>query len=151
MSEIAQEAQKTAIESSRMDTSEEYSIVLRKELTSIIVNTLCRDIGLVNGELNYQAHADLAGGLKKLLFKAILRKKDIIIYEKHGEKIIKGLFQVYTDNEFNKNNMLLPPELRSIKDDQKRLVVDHISGMMDSFAAQEYERFFGKGSAEKLF
>lgn len=33
MSEIAQEAQKTAIESSRMDTSEEYSIVLRKELT----------------------------------------------------------------------------------------------------------------------
>lgn len=151
MSEIAQEAQKTAIESSRMDTSEEYSIVLRKELTSIIVNTLCRDIGLVNGELNYQAHADLAGGLKKLLFKAILRKKDIIIYEKHGEKIIKGLFQVYTNNEFNKNNMLLPPELRSIKDDQKRLVVDHISGMMDSFAAQEYERFFGKGSAEKLF
>ena len=151
MSGIAQEAQKTAIESSRMDTSEEYSIVLRKELTSIIVNTLCRDIGLVNGELNYQAHADLAGGLKKLLFKAILRKKDIIIYEKHGEKIIKGLFQVYTNNEFNKNNMLLPPELRSIKDDQKRLVVDHISGMMDSFAAQEYERFFGKGSAEKLF
>ncbi|WP_410490099.1 hypothetical protein, partial [Aeromonas veronii] len=151
MSEIAQEAQKTAIESSRMDTSEEYSIVLRKELTSIIVNTLCRDIGLVNGELNYQAHADLAGGLKKLLFKAILRKKDIIIYEKHGEKIIKGLFQVYTDNQFNKNNMLLPPELRSIKDDQRRLVVDHISGMMDSFAAQEYEKFFGKGSAEKLF
>ncbi|MFM4936470.1 hypothetical protein ACET94_16125 [Aeromonas veronii] len=64
---------------------------------------------------------------------------------------MKGLFQVYTDNQFNKNNMLLPPELRSIKDDQRRLVVDHISGMMDSFAAQEYEKFFGKGSAEKLF
>lgn len=46
--------------------------------------------------------------------------------------------------------MLLPPELRSIKDDQRRLVVDHISGMMDSFAAKEYEKFFGKGSAEKL-
>jgi len=92
MSEIAQEAQKTAIESSRMDTSEEYSIVLRKELTSIIVNTLCRDIGLVNGELNYQAHADLAGGLKKLLFKAILRKISLFM-KSMGRKLLKGFFR----------------------------------------------------------
>ncbi|HAS2708669.1 TPA: hypothetical protein I6W93_003641, partial [Vibrio cholerae] len=31
------------------------------------------------------------------------------------------------------------------------LVTDYISGMMDSYAAQEYEKYFGKGSADKLY
>ncbi|MFM8333044.1 MAG: hypothetical protein ACKN9T_15270, partial [Candidatus Methylumidiphilus sp.] len=32
-----------------------------------------------------------------------------------------------------------------------RLIVDYISGMMDSFALQEYEKYFGKGSSEALY
>ncbi len=150
MTDIARHVQAVAINSSRMGTSEEYSIVLKKELTSVIVNTLCRDIGVINGTLGYREHAVLAEGLKKLLFKAILRKKDIIIYEKHGEKIIRGLFEVYMDDNYNKDNILLPPELRSIDDTKERIIADHISGMMDTFATQEYEKFFGKGSSEKL-
>lgn len=150
MTDIAHHVQKVAINSSRMGTSEEYSIVLKKELTSVIVNTLCRDIGVINGVLGYREHAVLAEGLKKLLFKAILRKKDIIIYEKHGEKIIRKLFEVYMDDNYNKGNILLPPELRSIDDTKERIIADHISGMMDTFATQEYEKFFGKGSSEKL-
>ncbi len=47
--------------------------------------------------------------------------------------------------------MLLPPELRAINDCKTRLVTDYISGMMDSYAAQEYEKYFGKGSADKLY
>jgi predicted deoxyguanosinetriphosphate triphosphohydrolase len=155
MSTIAQDVQKDAMKAEKMETSEEYAIVLKKELTSKIVYILCQDIGVIDSEhgkeLGYKTHKKFAEGLKKLLFKAILRKKDIQLYEKRGEKIIKGLFEVYSDNNYNKNNILLPPELRCLDDCKTRLVVDYISGMMDSFAAQEYERYFGKGSLEKIY
>lgn len=85
------------------------------------------------------------------MFKAILRKKDIQLYERRGEQIIRGLFEVYSDEKYNKDNMLLPPELRAINDCKTCLVTDYISGMMDSYAAQEYEKYFGKGSADKLY
>jgi predicted deoxyguanosinetriphosphate triphosphohydrolase len=148
---IAKEAQHVAMQANRSDSSEEYAIVLKKELTSKIVNTLCSDIGLVDGCLGYKHHAKLAEGLKKLLFKAILRKKDVQLYERRGEQIIRGLFEVYSDEKYNKDNMLLPAELRSLKDSKARLVTDYISGMMDSYAAQEYEKYFGKGSADKFY
>ncbi|KAF7787209.1 hypothetical protein PRUB_a4385 [Pseudoalteromonas rubra] len=151
MAKIAQDAQNVAMKASRSGTSEEYAIVLKKELTSKIVNTLCSDIGLVGDCLGYKQHAKLAEGLKKLLFKAILRKKDIQLYERRGEQIIRGLFEVYSDEKYNKNNILLPPELRTINDCKTRLVTDYISGMMDSYAAQEYEKYFGKGSADKFY
>jgi predicted deoxyguanosinetriphosphate triphosphohydrolase len=151
MSTIAKDAQSVAMKASRSGTSEEYAIVLKKELTSKIVNILCSDIGLVDGCLGYKEHAKLAEGLKKLLFKAILRKKDIQLYERRGEQIIRGLFEVYSDEKYNKDNILLPPELRSINDSKTRLVTDYISGMMDSYAAQEYEKYFGKGSADKFY
>lgn len=153
---IAQTVQSEASKSNSLNSSEEYSIVLKKELTSTIVNMLCSDIGLVKNEqgndvLGYKEHALLAEGLKKLLFNAILRKKDIQLYEKRGEKIIRGLFEVYSDKKYNKGNILLPSELRSINDCKGRVVTDYISGMMDSYAAQEYEKYFGKGSAENLY
>ncbi|MFN1550214.1 deoxyguanosinetriphosphate triphosphohydrolase family protein [Vibrio natriegens] len=151
MAKIAKDAQSVAMKASRSGTSEEYAIVLKKELTSKIVNTLCSDIGLVDGCLGYKEHAKLAEGLKKLLFKAILRKKDIQLYERRGEQIIRGLFEVYSDEKYNKDNILLPPELRAINDCKTRLVTDYISGMMDSYAAQEYEKYFGTGSADKFY
>jgi predicted deoxyguanosinetriphosphate triphosphohydrolase len=151
MADIAKDAQNVAMKASRSGTSEEYAIVLKKELTSKIVNTLCSDIGLVDGCLGYRQHAKLAEGLKKLLFKAILRKKDIQLYERRGEQIIRGLFEVYSDEKYNKDNILLPPELRAINDCKTRLVTDYISGMMDSYAAQEYEKYFGKGSADRFY
>jgi len=151
MQEIAQSVQKIAMKSYRIGTSEEYAIVLKKELTSTIVNTLCSDIGLIEGKLGYKQYAKLAEGLKKLLFKAILRKKDIQLYERRGELIIRGLFEVFSDEKYNKGNILLPPELRSINDCKDRLVTDYISGMMDSYAAQEYEKYFGEGSSNRLY
>jgi len=151
MSALAKSVQNEAMKAERDGTSEEYAIILKKELTSRIVNTLCSDIGLVNGKLGYKNHAKLAEGLKKLLFKAILRKKDIQLYERRGENIIRGLFEVYNDESYNKDNILLPAELRSVPGCKTRLVTDYISGMMDSFAAQEYEKYFGKASADKLY
>lgn len=148
---ITEEARKTATQAHRTRSSEEYAVILKKELTSIIVNMLCNDISLINGCLGYKNHKDLAEGLKKLLFKAILRKKDVQLYELRGKKIIKGLFQVYTDESYNQKNILLPPELREINEPKERIVTDYISGMMDSFATQEYEKYFGKGSLEQYY
>lgn len=152
---IAQHAQTEALKSELQESSEEYAVVLRKELTSTIVNTLCRDICVIESadgpQLGYRTKKLLAEGLKKLLFKAVLRKKDVQLYEKRGEKIILGLFQVLTDTSYNRDNLLLPAELRHVEAPVERVVIDYIAGMMDSFAAQEYERYFGKGSLEKIY
>lgn len=152
---IVHEVQDTALKSIRLQTSEEYSAILRKELTSTIVHNLCLDIGLIEKEgifqLGYKSKAILSGGLKKLLFNAILRKKDVQHYEKKGEKVIRGLYKVYTDTSYNKDNILLPAEVRHLVCDQKRLVIDYISGMMDSYAEKEYTKYFGKGSLECLY
>lgn len=152
---IAQHAQTEALKATHHESSEEYAVVLRKELTSTIVNTLCRDLGVVKSEngdqLGYRSKALLAEGLKKLLFKAVLRKKDVQLYEKRGEKIIEGLFEVLTDQTYNRDRILLPPELRHVIAPTERVVIDYIAGMMDSFAAQEYERYFGAGSLNNIY
>ena len=138
-----------------LDTSEEYSAVLRKELTSKIVHALCRDISVVGQgnerKIGYRNNAVLAEGLKMLLFKTISRKKDVQLYEKRGEKIIRGLFSVLSDEKYNKDNILLPPELRKLKEPQARVVADYIAGMMDGFAASEYEKYFGVGSLKDIY
>lgn len=153
--EITDYSEKEAMKSTTHKSSEEYSVVLRKELTSTIVNKLCRDIAVIENkekiELGYKSKEKLAGGLKNLLFKAILRKKDVRLYEKRGEKIIRGLYEVLTDKKYNKDNILLPAELRHVSDPSERLVIDYIAGMMDSFAAQEYEKYFGKGSLDAIY
>ncbi|WP_225736392.1 hypothetical protein [Halomonas colorata] len=71
-------------------------------------------------------------GLKKLVFKTVLRKNHIQEYEMRGDKVVKGLFCVYDDAELNRDLILLPPELRARGDKEcrKRLVCDYISGMM---------------------
>lgn len=152
---IVQQVQNIALKSSKLETSEEYSAVLRKELTSTIVHDLCVDIGIIEKDgiiqLGFKTKEKLSEGLKKLLFNAILRKKDVQHYEKKGEKIIRGLYEVYTDTKYNKNNILLPAEYRKRNDKQERLVIDYISGMMDSFAEQEYIKYFGKSEIEKLY
>ncbi|MES2262305.1 MAG: dNTP triphosphohydrolase [Pseudomonadota bacterium] len=150
-SRIADLAHDEALKCEQHASSEEYSIVLRKELTSQIVHELCRDIDVVDGELGYQSKGLLAKGLKNLLWKAILRKKDVQLYEKRGEKIIRGLFEVLSDRQYNRDNILLPPELRCLKDSRERLVIDYIAGMMDSYAAQEYEKYFGAGSLDAIY
>jgi dGTPase len=165
--EIAKDSQAFATQANRMDTSEEYSFLLRKELTSNIVYKLITHIGVVSEDevkqLGYTGnYGKLAEGLKKLVFKALLRKKDVQLYEKQGERIIRGLFEVYTDPRFNDKFLLLPPEYRAIAKQverktqqetitKKRVVIDYIAGMMDSFAIQEYQRYFGASSLEKIY
>lgn len=153
---IVKTTQRYAQGSSSLGTSEEYSIVFRKELTSKIVNTLMSDVGLISregvDEIGYQRLGELALGLKKLVFKAILRKNHIQEYEMRGRKVIEGLFNFYDDGSRNSGLILLPPEIRSREkhESRQRLVCDYISGMMDSFAAKEYIKYYGKSEYERL-
>lgn len=150
-----------AAKAERLKSSEEYAFLFRKELTSRLVNRLISNIGVVGAgsgeELGYAGDRDLARGLKKLVFKAVLRGADVHLYEKRGEKVIKGLFEVYTDEKYNDGLRLLPPEYRKLRDesgdeyDLRRLAADYIGGMQDSFALQEFERHFGRSSLDRPF
>ncbi|MCI5223830.1 MAG: hypothetical protein D3924_14450 [Candidatus Electrothrix sp. AR4] len=149
--------QKFAGSDKNLTSSEKYTSILKKELTSKIVNILARDIKLIEEEgqekLGFKNYSLLSEGLKKLVFKTILRKRNIQMYEKMGDKVISGLYAVYTDIEFNRGGILLPDEYRNDSDECmfKRSVVDYISGMMDSFAISEYKRYFGESSFKKLY
>lgn len=149
---IVKEVQSYAMSSHSLKTSEEYSMVFRKELTSRIVNTLVDDIGLVNNqtEIGYKNLENLALGLKKLTFKTVLRKNHIQEYEIRGEKVLRGLFDIYTNKNINKNNRLLPAELRNLDSPKERLVCDYLSGMMDAFAANEYIKYYGESNYQQL-
>jgi len=144
-------------QSSPTRSAEEYSSILRRELTSRIVDTLVRDIGVVDGNfdkvsLGFKNHRLLSEGLKKLVFQSLLRKRNIQHYEKMGDKVISGLFEVYSDNSFNKNGLLLPVEYRSSKNkESKRLIIDYISGMMDTFSIKEYKKYYGINSLDALY
>lgn len=153
---IVKSTQRYAQKTGSLGSSEEYSMVFRKELTSKIVSALMKDVGLVckdgTQQIGYKQLGNLALGLKKLVFKTVLRKNHIQEYEMRGNKVIKGLFRVYDDAELNRDLILLPPELRARGDKEcrKRLVCDYISGMMDSYAAQEYMKYYGESSYNKL-
>ncbi|MFD1270758.1 hypothetical protein [Paenibacillus motobuensis] len=135
-------------------SSEEYSFLFRKELTSKIVNRLIRDIfyDQEKNRLFYREHNKLAEGLKMLVFSLIMRRPSIQLYEKKGEKVLRGLYEVYKDEHLNEDLKLLPPEYRIFKDDteRRRNIIDFISGMMDQFAMHEYEKYFGTGEIKKL-
>lgn len=155
--EIIESCQKEAGDAYLMRTSEEFSYIFIKELTSTIINTLCKDIAVVNNngveEIGYLHHAKLAAGLKNVLSKMILKKKSILQYEKRGENIIRGLFQVYSDEQYNPDLQLFPAELRYRvgKENRTRLITDYISGTMDAFATQEYIKYFGESEYNKLY
>ncbi len=125
-------------------------MIFRKELTSNIVNCLVTDISVIknkNGfyELGFGNLNALSEGLKKLLFKVIMRKRNILTYEFRGNVIINDLYVFYNKDE---NYKFLSPELKfslpkedtdAFEAKKKRAVVDYTSGMMDTFAIKEWE------------
>ncbi|WP_080835682.1 deoxyguanosinetriphosphate triphosphohydrolase family protein [Cohnella massiliensis] len=135
-------------------SSEEYSFLFRKELTSKIVNRLIRDVfyDQRKNRLSYREHGKLAEGLKKLVYFLIMRRPSVQLYEKKGEKVLRGLYEVYKDERLNQDLQLLPPEYRIFEGEaeRRRNIIDFISGMMDQFAMHEYEKYYGTGELERL-
>jgi len=124
-------------------TSEEYAMLLRKELTSKLTSLFIEDVGLVNGKLGYLKYNKLVKGLKKLTFHAIKRQPDIIEYEQLGKSILSKLFHLYMDKDFNKDMLLMPANYRN-EEKRERKVLDYLGGMMDIYALRKYEKYFGK-------
>lgn len=154
---IVKHARKFASMASTYKTSEEYSSLFLRELSSEVVNSLVCDVGVVNNEIDYKNFGILAVGLKKLTYEAVGRKRDIKQYELMGEKILRGLFEVYTDKSYNKKGKLLPTDYISsyyLKEDKglfTHAARDYIAGMMDSFAVEQYKKYFGESELNKIY
>ncbi|MFB6471255.1 deoxyguanosinetriphosphate triphosphohydrolase family protein [Paenibacillus glucanolyticus] len=154
LNSIANQCREFAKRGAYFQSSEEYSFLFRKELTSKIVNRLIRDVfyDQEKDRLVYREHSKLAEGLKKLVFSLIMRRPSVQLYEKKGEKVLRGLYVVYKDEHLNEGLKLLPPEYRIFESDseRRRNIIDFISGMMDQFAMHEYEKYYGTGELDKL-
>ncbi|MBF9166160.1 deoxyguanosinetriphosphate triphosphohydrolase, partial [Acinetobacter baumannii] len=93
LNEIIEKSKATASKAFRLNSSEEFAIIFRKELTSNIVNVLVNDITVTQGEnsfrqLGFGTKENLSSGLKDIVFKVIMRKRDIKSYEHKGNMII---------------------------------------------------------------
>jgi dGTPase len=124
-------------------TSEEFSMLYRKELTSLLANAFVRDVDFVDGKLGYKNLGLLVSGLKTLTFESIKRQPDIIEYEQLGKHVLTKLYKLYTDKDYNRDMVLMPANYR-FPDKWERKVQDYIGGMMDIYAIQQYEKYFGK-------
>lgn len=152
-------------------SSEEYSFIFRKELTSIIVNELISDLDILSitelkedfqtktgtvrqNEIAFK-HWRLVRGIKHCTFGGVNRTNEIQVYERLGTKVISGLFEALSDDQFNKDLLLLPVEYRSSKDDSEKLryrrISDYIGGMMDTYAIDIYANIFGDSELKRIY
>jgi len=131
-------------------TSEEYAMLFRKELTSILANAFVRDVDFVDGKLGYKNLGLLVAGLKKMTFECIKRQPEIIEYEQLGKHILTRLYELYTDKSYNRDMVLLPANYR-FPEKWNRKVQDYIGGMMDIYAIQQYEKYFGKLDGKGIY
>ena len=142
--------------------SEDYDFYFRRELISIIVNKLIEDIDVITvdddfqtktgtnnkNELGFKNYRYLAEALKTTIFMCVTSSDNIILYESVGTKILTKLFELFMNDEYNKEGMLMPVEYRWNSKDNKetkaRKVLDYISGMMDTYAIETYMKHFGE-------
>ncbi len=140
--------------SSTYRTLQEYSQVFRKELTSSLTHefvndlTLCQidsefaqkhGINVGNWEIRLDKYYRLREALSDTLFTCISRDPIIEDYERRGKIVVESLFSTY-----NNDPRLLPPDYRNKympRVSQERLTMDFISGMMDAYAIQEFEKY----------
>lgn len=150
--ETAREKAKTA----KGPSDDIFDSIFRKELSAEIVNTLITDIKYRAKEdtLVFEKHNVLCKGLKTLLFNAIKNDSRMILcYEKQGKIVLEGLYEVFSDKEFNKDNCLLPSAYQQYKTEleRKRMIIDYIAGMQETFAIEQYEKYFGADSLDKVY
>ena len=69
--------------------------------------------------------------------------KELLEYELLGKHVLNRLFELYTDRSYNKDMVLMPANYRSTMN-WERKVLDYIGGMMDEYAINQYEKYFGK-------
>jgi len=152
---MVDDSRNKAFKADSYKTLQEYAQVFRKDLTSRLTYELINDLTLRKvGEVfaekhgvspeNYELRLDkfqqLREALTNVIFKCISREPNIILYEARGEKVIRSLFNLFTAEP-----RLMSPDYRSKdKEEQPRLIIDFIAGMMDTFAIEQYEMYFNE-------
>lgn len=169
--EWVEEAKRIANKSNVYNSSEEYSFIFRKELTSNIVNGLINDLDVLSvdedlkPDFKYKTgsnnvyeiafkHWRLVRAIKFWTFEGINRSSDIQMYEKMGTKVINGLFEALSDEKFNKKMLLMPVEYRidnENKTQKMRRIADYIGGMMDPSAVEMYSKIYGNNEIKKYY
>ena len=142
--------------------TEDYDFYFRRELISTIVNKLIEDINVITveedfqrktgtknkEELGFKNYKSLAEALKKTIFDCVTGSDNIMLYETVGTKVLTKLFELFMNDKYNKDGMLMPVEYRWNSEDSKeskaRKVLDYISGMMDTYAIEVYMKHFGE-------
>ncbi|OGW88594.1 MAG: deoxyguanosinetriphosphate triphosphohydrolase [Omnitrophica bacterium RIFCSPLOWO2_01_FULL_50_24] len=77
--------------------------------------------------------------LKQFLTEHLYQHYRVIRMTEKGQRVIKGLFQVY----LSQPKQLPPSVLKRISQDGlERVICDYVAGMTDRFALDEYERLF---------
>jgi dGTPase len=145
---------------SNYETFDIYETILRKELSSSIVYDLVNDVTCIknndNIEIGLKKHDFLKTMLKDILYPSLQNVTEkLMLYEKVGEKVLNGLFEVFMDKQFNKDNELLGSAYRGkgkLNDsEKKRHVIDYIAGMTEEFALSQYKSYFGNDPFKEGF
>lgn len=96
-------------------------------------------------ELGFKHYGNIAHGLKEITFSCINHNDSVFTYEAKGNIILDTLVEFYRNRKD-----FLPPEYRAKDFDckekdllQERLICDYVSGMMDSYAINCYEKITG--------
>lgn len=161
LKEIVDDARTYSFESKSYNTSQEYSQVFRKRLTTILTNTFIKDVTMSfvddksadehgtlknQKELQLNIYNDLCRNLKKEIFKCATKDPKIYLYETKGEIVLNSLYKIFSDNKINENGKLLPPDYRPRQNENYSLkmgTIDYLAGMMDTFAISQYEELCG--------
>lgn len=159
---VSESREKSGYRSQKLDSSI-YSKLFRQELASQIINCLINDLKIMpitdeekskrgteyDEELGFEHFEEIAHGLKEITFRCINHNDMVFTYEKKGSKILKTLVDFYRNRteflppEYRKDNYILKAN-EDAKIIQERLICDFVSGMMDSYAINCYEKITGE-------
>jgi dGTPase len=157
---IVEKVANTKMANSTHKTIQGYSQIFRRTLVSELTGIFVKDITIKKNnqefakehgvkeddyELSLNEYKELCHQMKKITFDCSQRNTDIALYEKKGAVIIKSLYDLYSDNNKNKDGILLPMVYRpNDKYTLNQGSIDYIAGMMDTFAIEEYEKLYNK-------
>jgi len=153
VSALLDEIVASARQRSRSAPPGQSGIVLRKQITSQIVNALVHSIDIIDDRLALrEPYGALARGLKATEYELLNRGPVTLRYEQLGAMVIRGLFNVYSDAAFNRDGSLIPAEYRHTwRECAARGSCDAIAALMDAEAIREYESYFGPVDEASLY